>query len=202
MLFTDVEHQVIQGYYKPIADADPAALEAMLVPMRDRARALLADGGFPPSRQDIVPMAEIRYAGQTTTLPVRLAGDTVSVATLDQCAADFAASYRQTYGYDSPGERPQFVALKVLGRGLSETPRVPSGLHRDRETAAAEKTRRVYFGPERGWHDAPVISRTALGPAPRQGPLIVEEYDSTSVVRPGWTAEKDTGGNIVMRRVA
>lgn len=202
MLFTDVEHQVIQGYYRPIVDADPAALEAMLLPMREKARALLAEGGFPPHRQDIVPMAEIRYAGQTTTLPVRLAGDPVSAATLEQCAADFAAAYRQTYGYDSPGERPQFVALKVLGRGRPEAPRVPSDLHRDRETAVAEMARRVYFGPGHGWHDTPVIGRTTLGLTPRPGPLIIEEYDSTSVVRPGWTAEKDEGGNIVMRRVA
>ena len=79
---------------------------------------------------------------------------------------------------------------------------MPSDLHRDRETAVAENARRVYFGPEHGWHDTPVIGRTALGLTPRPGPLIIEEYNSTSVVRPGWTAEKDEGGNIVMRRVA
>jgi N-methylhydantoinase A len=201
MLFTDVEHQIIQGYYKPIIDADPESVEATLVPMRAKARAQLAEGGFPPERQDIVPIAEIRYAGQTTTLPVQLRPGPVTSATLDACAADFAAAYRKTYGYDSPGERPQFVALKVLGRGLPEAPRVPSGLHRDRETTGTETKRRVYFGPEQGWFDAPVISRASLGP-PRPGPLIVEEYDSTSVVRPGWTAEKDAGGSIIMRRAA
>ncbi len=201
MLFTDVEHQIIQGFYKPVADADPESVEATLVPMRAKARAQLAEGGFPPERQDIVSIAEIRYAGQTTTLPVQLTPGPITPATLDACAADFATAYRKTYGYDSPGERPQFVALKILGRGLPETPRVPSGLHRDRETATIETKRRVYFGPEKGWFDTPVISRASLGP-PRSGPLIVEEYDSTSVVRPGWTAEKDAGGNIIMRRVA
>jgi len=33
------------------------------------------------------------------------------------------------------------------------------------------------------------------------GPVIVEEYDATCVVPPGWAAGLDSGGNIVMQPV-
>ena len=60
-------------------------------------------------------------------------------------------------------------------------------------------TREVYFGPERGWIDTPLIARGDLDATARPGPSIVEEYDSTVVVPPGWNMHRDEYGNIVLR---
>jgi len=57
--------------------------------------------------------------------------------------------------------------------------------------------RRAYFGTARGWLDAEVINRSDLA-TPHAGPCIVEEYDATCLVPPGWTAKLDEYGNIVM----
>ena len=57
--------------------------------------------------------------------------------------------------------------------------------------------RRAFFGPEAGWIETPVLARADLS-TPRQGPLIVEEYDATSVVPPGTTARLDDYGNVVV----
>ena len=61
------------------------------------------------------------------------------------------------------------------------------------------ETREVYFGPERGWIDTPLIVRGDLDATARPGPSIVEEYDSTVVVPPGWNMHRDECGNIVLR---
>jgi len=47
--------------------------------------------------------------------------------------------------------------------------------------------------------DTPVIRRSDLS-APRTGPLIVEEYDATCLVLPGWRASLDAARNIVLER--
>jgi N-methylhydantoinase A len=47
---------------------------------------------------------------------------------------------------------------------------------------------------------APVLRRPELS-TPRAGPVIVEEYDATCVIPPGWRAALDTGGNIVIERL-
>ena len=52
-------------------------------------------------------------------------------------------------------------------------------------------------GPSDGSLDVPVISRAALlDSPPREGPLIVEEYDATCVVPPGCRVTLDSLGNI------
>ncbi|PYN89691.1 MAG: hypothetical protein DMD89_34670, partial [Candidatus Rokuibacteriota bacterium] len=100
-------------------------------------------------------------------------------------------------------------------------PRVPDVLRVDRSgPGSAGGSRRVYFGPDLGWRETPIIdrgdlvSRSAPG-SPGQlrasggvgghvgaphgiGPCIVEEYDATCVVPPGARATLDGHGNIVI----
>ena len=56
--------------------------------------------------------------------------------------------------------------------------------------------RPAYFGAARGLIETPVLRRADLASASRAGPLIVEEYDSTVVVPPGWVARLDVRRNI------
>lgn len=200
MLFTDVEHQVIRAYYRNLADTDPAAMTRLLQNMTDEARRLLTDSGFEGDRQHISVIAELRYFGQMTTLAVPVSQMPVTTQVLNRCRQDFTSAHETNYGYSSPDEKLQFVALKVIGRGLSDAPRVPAKLESQRRASKDETKRQVYFGPEHGWVETPVIGRASLEAAPRPGPLIIEEYESTSVVRPGWSAEVDRWSNIVMRR--
>jgi N-methylhydantoinase A len=58
--------------------------------------------------------------------------------------------------------------------------------------------RRAYFGPAFGWCDTPVVDRADLANGPVQGPVIVEEYDSTVVIPPGASAIADEHHNIVI----
>jgi N-methylhydantoinase A len=65
------------------------------------------------------------------------------------------------------------------------------------DVAIRDTVRRAYFGPDHGWLEASVLGRSQLA-TPRRGPCIVEEYDSTCVVRPGSLAGLDKFGNIVV----
>jgi N-methylhydantoinase A len=46
--------------------------------------------------------------------------------------------------------------------------------------------------------DTPVYRREDVGPASLAGPAIVESYDSTVVVPPGWAMAADDRGNLVL----
>ena len=61
-----------------------------------------------------------------------------------------------------------------------------------------ESRRSVYFGPVHGEHNTPVLSRGLLNGTLRAGPLIVEEYEGTTVVPPNCAARLDDAGNIVI----
>jgi N-methylhydantoinase A/oxoprolinase/acetone carboxylase beta subunit len=58
--------------------------------------------------------------------------------------------------------------------------------------------RQAYFGPAHGLLATPVIARAQLGKRAKPGPLLIDEYDATTLVPPGCRARLDAHGNIVI----
>jgi N-methylhydantoinase A len=201
LLFADVEHQVIRGFYRPMDDTSVNDLQATLQPMVDEAHQLLiADGFKDADHRQIEVFAEMKYIGQTWTLRIPFPGFPVDGATKPALWEGFGQTHEQNYGYRSDTEKLQFVALKVLGRGISEVPRVPEQVRRAGERIAERGERDAYYGPDHGWKTTRVVPRIDLGQDPVEGPLIIEEYDTTTVVRPGWRVRLDNWNNIIMER--
>jgi len=133
---------------------------------------------------------------------VPVAGGAVATGTLAELEEAFGREHERTYGHRAGPEEPvEIVSLRVVGQGIPDRPRVPDALRVDRSGPGREGgTRRVYFGPELGWRETPIIDRPDLARlgAGRLGPCIVEEYDATCVVPPGARATLDGHGNIVI----
>jgi N-methylhydantoinase A/oxoprolinase/acetone carboxylase beta subunit len=52
-----------------------------------------------------------------------------------------------------------------------------------------------------GWHETPIFDREKLAQGTSiAGPAIVEQYDSATLVAPGWTATVDQLGNLNLVR--
>ena len=68
------------------------------------------------------------------------------------------------------------------------------------ELVEGPPTRPVYFGPNHGWTHTPITTRPSLPRQPAPGPLLIEEYDSTTVVPPNWTANTDNANNLILNR--
>lgn len=203
MLFADVEHHHAVGFYQRFSQVGPAALNAAAAGLVNKGRQLLAAEGFPEAaRQSIVVKADVKYADQTSPLAITLATYPADETSFAQLSADFAAAHLKTFGHVSEGEPLQFVALKVICRGLSEKPRMPAQITRMSDKSAtgstATVTRRAWFGEDDGWHETPVLARADLRGTPLAGPLIIEEYDTTIVVRCGWDAILDERNNVML----
>ena len=201
LLFADVEHQVIAGFYRELDSASVDELNGALEPMVAEAEALLEGEGFATAADRRVEViADMKYVGQTWTLAVALPGYPADGDTHASLTQAFGDMHEQTYGYRSDTEKVQIVALKVIGRGIAKAARVPKQVARAKERISESGRRNAYYGPEEGWIETEVLPRVALSESPVDGPLIVEEYDTTSVVRPGWRAWRDGWNNIGMER--
>jgi N-methylhydantoinase A len=64
--------------------------------------------------------------------------------------------------------------------------------------APTTPSRKAYFGREHGLIDTPIIERWELNATPRHGPLIIEEYEGTTVVPPHASALRDALDNIII----
>lgn len=200
MLFADVEHHLVTAFYRRFAEVCSGDVNEIAQPLVDEASRLLASEGFLQEMQAFVLHAELKHVAQTATLSVAFPAFPVTDGLLAEVREAFGQAHFASYGYRSDNEPVQIVALKLVGQGLSEVPRVPAQVSRDRENKILNGRRRAYFGPELGWVDTPVTSRKGLSQQAVKGPLIIEEYDTTTVVRPGWAARLDGWNNIIIER--
>lgn len=199
MLFADVEHQLVGAFYRRHDDVDRATLDAAAAPLIARGKAMLASEGFETEqRRRMTLFADLRHIGQTAplTLPVGEGAEA-----LEELAAAFHREHHAVFGYSSPQEPIQFVSLKLVCQGIPENPRMPERAQRGAEKKAQRGIRKAFFGAA-GWFETPVLPRAELGEAAVAGPLIVEEYDTTIVVLPGWEASLDGWNNVVLTRRA
>jgi N-methylhydantoinase A len=199
--FADVEHHLVRGFYHLVRDIDVGVINATAMELVTEAEALLIEEGFAaPAQRDMQLVADVKYFGQSWALAIPFEGYPVTDESLAAMLEAFGAAHDQNYGYRSDEEPTQIVALKLIGRGVSDAPRLPDRVARVGESVAETGERQAYFGPELGWRATPVAPREGLTAALRAGPMIIEEYDTTTVVRPGWTARLDEWNNIVLER--
>ena len=196
LLLSDVEHEISRAWLNRLSGVSPPDMEDAYRTLETEMTALMASEGYTPADYAVARLADLRYAGQAHELTVDCvsAGDAPD---FDRLIAAFGDEHERTYGHQAEAEAVECVTLRLIARVTEERP--------DRQVASSrvadnERTPRdVYFGPAHGLVETPVIDRPSLS-APQDGPLIVEEYDSTCIVPPGWRAALDSLGNIVLTR--
>ncbi len=197
LLFADVEHQLVKGFYRPVGSDSAQEINAGAASLVEAGRKLLAEEGYAPHQQRISVCMDLQYKGQTSPLTIPLAAYPATADTVAALAVAFENEHRRTFGYVT-GEPLHCVALKAICQGIAAGRRTPERVTHGNEHSVRARDRRAFFGPGHGWQLTPVIARADLGPEPRCGPLIVEEYDTTVVLRPGWTARLDAWNNVRM----
>ena len=203
LLFADVEHHLVRAFLRRLDEVSIDELNTQLKALETQARDILAGEGFEGDRQAVDLYGDVQYLRQNTSLTIPLASFPVTGDSLKVLAEDFAQEHERTYGYRSDREGLQFVSLKVVGRGLPLASRVPDRIGPGTVAGATsdghgQGERRVYFGPRDGWIATPIVARYSLAGSRSDGPLIVQEYDSTTVVPPGCRAGLDEWGNIAI----
>jgi N-methylhydantoinase A len=199
LLFADIEHHYVRTWRRLARQVEPGALADQFARMETEARAQLAAEGFTGDAVRIRRSADCRYEGQSFELTVPVAAGAVGAGTVAELQEEFGREHKRTYGHRAgPDEPVEIVSLRVVGQGIPDRPRVPEALRLDRAgPGRAGGARRVFFGPDLGWRETPIIDRLDLA-NPREGPCIVEEYDATCVMPPGARAALDAHGNIVI----
>ena len=110
----------------------------------------------------------------------------------------FHRTHDRAYGFSAPGEDVELVSVRLSAIGQIAKPAL-APLAEATGEATAKGHRPVYFAESEGFVDCPVYDRYALGAgAMVQGPAIVEEIDSTTVVHPQYQVRVDEVGQMVL----
>ncbi len=188
----DIRADHSQTMERRAADLDADEAAAVLRAQGEAGAAALREGGAAIERIVTTHWAEMSYAGQIHTLRVPVeAGWTPG-----RMAEAFADVYRREYG-NTLGDLPAvIVSLKTAVLGVRPGQHRVAGSATVPARAVPSAIRPVYFDR---WMDTPVFDRAALRPGHAfDGPAIVEQPDTTSVIEPGMTARVDPFNNILV----
>jgi N-methylhydantoinase A len=197
MLASDVEHHFVRSAGGPLDARVLERANARLDEMTDEALATLAQEGYPRAQVRLDAQADLRYVGQSSELVISLRGDRITADRLPALREAFAREYATTYGY-ATGEALELVNVRLVATGVR-----PHRLDFRAVSVAAgmpvPATRRlVSFDRRAAARETAVVGRESVTASGQDGPLIVESYDSTVVVPPGWTVRRDAVDNLLI----
>ena len=192
-LLADLRRDFVLAWGGRLTELDIEAFRARAAELeRESVEILIADG-FGADRQAHRYTVDMRYLGQSYTLPVEC--DPRLVA-WDDLRAAFAEHHARTFGHADAENDVEIVNLRLVSLGLVEKPTLSFAPERGGD--ALIERRPVWFDGD--WRDCPVYDRAPMTPDFEFiGPAIVEEAGGTSVVPPGWAVSVHGSGALDCR---
>ena len=191
LLMADAVQENVGTCFAALADAQESALdrifEELITPCAEQLR------GAGLSEIETLRYTDVRYVGQAFELTIPVPE---TKGWLDSLGGEFHARYEARYGHCHPGDPLEIVNLRVrvsgvvdkLGWVKAENP--GGGL----DDALVER-RSVVFEEE--VPDCPVYRRDSLPTDVEiEGPAVIEEYGSNTLVPPDWSARQDACGHL------
>jgi 5-oxoprolinase (ATP-hydrolysing) len=185
-------HRQVLEPLERVRDRLPAWLDEL---GHEAAAAVAAEGISADEVQVRRRILHLRFAGQDETLPVELfSGGAPEEA--------FAAAYREIYGYAPEGRAIEVESLRAVASSRASEPELPSGAAPEPHAVVPAGMRPCWIeGCGEGWTEVPVFERADLRPgAAMEGPALVFERHSATMVGEGWRGRVDAAENLVLER--
>ena len=189
-MLADLRRDTVAAWGGWVSELPIDALRARTGAMRDDGAAKLETDGIPRERHRHEYTLDVRYVGQSFTLPIHWDPADTDWTPL---RAAFDVRHEETFGYTDSASDIEIVNVRLVSIGEVGKPVVdfaPAG-----SGDPVIERRQVWFGE---WCETPVVDRERLAAGWRiDGPAIVEEAGGTTVAPPGWTVEVDAGGALM-----
>jgi N-methylhydantoinase A/oxoprolinase/acetone carboxylase beta subunit len=202
LLATDMVYEYVSTVYQRLGKLDAPAAQRAFEELEEQALAQLEADGLAPERIVLQRVCDCRYLGQGYELRVDVPSGAIDHEWIEKVRADFHDIHEREYSRRFEESDIELPNVRVRGIGLMpelEVPEVEHGSESPEQalTHEGEAWFRVdgelrsaatrYYDRER------LLARNRL-----EGPAIVTQYDSTTVIPPGIGAHVDRYGNIVI----
>lgn len=199
MLMSDIRHDYIQTRILSFRDAPMETFNEMWKAQMEEARAQFDAEGIVPEQIMFRFIADMRYMGQEHTVQVAAPAYPWKEEDRAEILSRFHKTHEHFYTFSLPDTPAEIVNLHLVAYGQLQKPalqEIPA--HHGDISSALKETRRVFFSGD-GWLETPIYDRSKLGHgATAQGPLVVEEPTTATVVCPGQTLSVDRYGNLIV----
>lgn len=197
LLVADVRHDEVRTRIARTTDLEFSQLARQFGELTSRARDRLAHDGFAPASMRFEARLDMRYVGQAFELSVAFDPSLMTMKDVDRA---FYAAHEARYVH-ATADPVEIVSLRVSGYGVGTTPALPRAPVNGSRSAARVDERSVVFDA------TPIV--TAVYARDRlpsdvalEGPALIEEAGTTTIVPPGFRARVDAHANLLLERLA
>jgi len=198
-----IAFEVVRSRFVRLGSFDAASINAMFAEMEKEATDVVKLGAAPGAKITISRSADMRYAGQGHEILVELPDGPFTAASVAELRKRFEAGYRTLFSRVVPG-----VDVEVTGWILkAETPAPGRSDQADRGPAGplmsgagaprSDETRNLFDPMLRDYTSVPVYQRKTLKAGQvLQGPAVIAEDETTTIITSGFVAALDPSGAI------
>jgi N-methylhydantoinase A len=197
-LVADFRDEFAQTFIRLLSQSEPEDVARILDELGGRADDWLESEGIAVDNRTITYTADMRYHGQGYEIPVSIDPAEIRSVGVGGLEERFNGLHEQLYGFRMNDTSVEIVNLRSVGFGSVPKPELavgePAGT--DASSAVVDE-RQVWFEGQQ--HATTIYDRAKLRPQMAfRGPAIVTEFDSTTVVLPGYVADIDVNFNILI----
>lgn len=193
-LLVDVRHDISKTFVKKANEVSVEELDIQYQALRKEAKALLEEEGISEETSTLMNYMDLRYKGQWRSLAVVVPD---YVTSLEEVLAAFHQEHEREFAFSDKDQIVEIYGLRVTAIGTVPKPNFPQFAPTGSLKDAYKETRPVYF--DGAYVETNVYYRDKIPVyAQLQGPAIVDQLDTTTVIPPGFTAEVDAYKNIII----
>lgn len=197
----DYQYNFIRSLRRPLDEMDLQTVQAIYGELEQEGRESLAAEKPMIEWVEIVRSANMRYRGQAFDVDVTLPADVApGDLTPELLAKKFHETYETLYHNSDPAAAVDLVSLRVKVLGRRSRPSLPPARRRPpAETLQSTGRRLIHHGGQ--GHQAAVFDRDSICDGDViAGPAVIEQFDTTTIVTPGFVARCDGAGNLLLTR--
>jgi N-methylhydantoinase A len=193
-LVTPAKIDLVRSELVRLEDIDWSSLGATLDSMIEEGKSALIEAGLNIAEASFGFAADMRYVGQQSEISVPFKDDPRKIGDPAKLRATFEADYEKVYGLRLADMPVEVVSWRVVAQG--KPPAREARVRFAAEAGAPKRTRPVHLADTPV--DVPVYDRDAIAVGQRiDGPVIVEERETTVFVLPGWHVDLHENGSLI-----
>jgi N-methylhydantoinase A len=196
-LVTPARLDLARGGLCRLNAVDWDAVGLLIQEMMEEGKKALLEAGLPEPGIAYDFSADMRYFGQQSEVTVPLGDDPTFGHDAHELRSRFDAAYEALYGVRLDAMDVEIVSWRAAAHGGEATRDI--GITLADRPAAAKAVRNVFF--EGRTMAVAIYDRAALAANQRiEGPVIIEERETTIFVLAGWTLRVHADGNLVAKK--
>ncbi len=198
-LVSPVRIDLARSMVRPLASVTPSERDLLLDELRGEGRRVLAAAGVDDAAIRFRYGVDVRYLGQGNEITLWVGEGDRWPATDAQVSDLFDADYRRIYGLTIPDVGIETVTWRLSA--WADAKHVEPLARVGTREASPHSSRPVRFSRGAPPTDTPVYRRLELGVGQVVvGPAIIEERETTAVIRPGWVVAVAADGSLIAER--